>query len=67
MITWSGKQPASSYHGVVTIVNDDISQFFIFSSYGLGLWHGSVLMGKELASFSICHEMVLIVTAAVMG
>ncbi|KAK8505685.1 hypothetical protein V6N13_073338 [Hibiscus sabdariffa] len=27
----------------------DISQFFIF--YGLGLWHGSVLMGKELASF----------------
>lgn len=46
-----------------------ISQFFIFSSYGLALWYGSVLMGKELASFKSVMKafMVLIVTALVMG
>ncbi|XWS62179.1 hypothetical protein CRYUN_Cryun07bG0188800 [Craigia yunnanensis] len=46
-----------------------ISQFFIFSSYGLALWYGSILMGKELASFKSVMKsfMVLIVTALAMG
>ncbi|XP_077237647.1 ABC transporter B family member 2-like [Tasmannia lanceolata] len=46
-----------------------ISQFFIFSSYALALWYGSVLMGKELASFKSVMKcfMVLIVTALAMG
>lgn len=46
-----------------------ISQFFIFSSYGLALWYGSVLMGKEEASFKSVMKsfMVLIVTALAMG
>ncbi|CAL0314164.1 unnamed protein product [Lupinus luteus] len=46
-----------------------ISQFFVFSSYGLALWYGSVLMGKELASFKSVMKsfMVLIVTALAMG
>ncbi|GLT80577.1 hypothetical protein SLA2020_520100 [Shorea laevis] len=46
-----------------------VSQFFIFSSYGLALWYGSVLMGKELASFKSIMKsfMVLIVTALAMG
>ncbi|KAL2472168.1 ABC transporter B family member 2 [Abeliophyllum distichum] len=46
-----------------------VSQFFIFSSYGLALWYGSVLMGKELASFKTVMKsfMVLIVTALAMG
>ncbi|RDX99582.1 ABC transporter B family member 10, partial [Mucuna pruriens] len=45
-----------------------ISQFFIFSSYGLALY-GSVLMEKELASFKSIMKafMVLIVTALAMG
>ncbi|PIN22820.1 Multidrug/pheromone exporter, ABC superfamily [Handroanthus impetiginosus] len=46
-----------------------ISQFFIFSSYGLALWYGSTLMEKELASFKSIMKsfMVLIVTALGMG
>ncbi|TKY58289.1 ABC transporter B family member 10 [Spatholobus suberectus] len=46
-----------------------ISQFFIFSSYGLALWYGSVLMEKELSSFKSVMKsfMVLIVTALAMG
>ncbi|XP_028802926.1 ABC transporter B family member 2 isoform X2 [Neltuma alba] len=46
-----------------------ISQFFIFSSYGLALWYGSVLMEKELSSFKSVMKsfMVLIVTALGMG
>ncbi|XVF52006.1 hypothetical protein PTKIN_Ptkin04bG0230700 [Pterospermum kingtungense] len=46
-----------------------VSQFFIFSSYGLALWYGSVLMGKELASFKSVMKsfMVLIVAALAMG
>ncbi|KAF8109986.1 hypothetical protein N665_0088s0004 [Sinapis alba] len=46
-----------------------VSQFFIFSSYGLALWYGSVLMGKGLSSFESVMKtfMVLIVTALVMG
>ncbi|KAL7166848.1 hypothetical protein ACSBR2_037507 [Camellia fascicularis] len=46
-----------------------VSQFFIFSSYGLALWYGSVLMGKEIASFKLVMKsfMVLIVTALAMG
>ncbi|KAK6119489.1 hypothetical protein DH2020_046766 [Rehmannia glutinosa] len=46
-----------------------VSQFFIFSSYGLALWYSSTLMEKELAGFKsiIKSFMVLIVTALVMG
>ncbi|KAH0742347.1 hypothetical protein KY290_035390 [Solanum tuberosum] len=46
-----------------------VSQFFIFSSYALALWYGSVLMGKELTSFKAVMKsfMVLIVTALAMG
>ncbi|XP_043807365.1 ABC transporter B family member 2 isoform X2 [Manihot esculenta] len=46
-----------------------VSQFFIFSSYGLALWYGSVLMGKGLAGFKSVMKsfMVLIVTALAMG
>ncbi|XP_017230206.1 ABC transporter B family member 2 isoform X2 [Daucus carota subsp. sativus] len=46
-----------------------VSQFFIFSAYGLALWYGSVLMGKGLASFKSVMKafMVLIVTALAMG
>ncbi|CAJ1931114.1 unnamed protein product [Sphenostylis stenocarpa] len=46
-----------------------VSQFFIFSSYGLALWYGSTLMAKELASFKSIMKsfMVLIVTALAMG
>ncbi|KAJ6695823.1 ATP-BINDING CASSETTE SUB-FAMILY B [Salix koriyanagi] len=35
-----------------------ICQFFIFSSYGLALWYGSVLMDKELAGFKVYHEVI---------
>ncbi|MED6171656.1 (ABC) transporter [Stylosanthes scabra] len=41
----------SFQRGQIAGVFYGISQFFIFSSYGLALWYGSVLMGKELASF----------------
>ncbi|KFK43347.1 hypothetical protein AALP_AA1G113900 [Arabis alpina] len=46
-----------------------VSQFFIFSSYGLALWYGSILMGKGLSSFESVMKtfMVLIVTALAMG
>ncbi|KAL5865632.1 hypothetical protein ACOSQ3_003146 [Xanthoceras sorbifolium] len=46
-----------------------ISQFFIFSSYGLALWYGSVLMDKEISNFKSVMKsfMVLIVTALAMG
>ncbi|KAK1378995.1 ABC transporter B family member 2-like [Heracleum sosnowskyi] len=46
-----------------------VSQFFIFSAYGLTLWYGSVLMGKGLASFKSVMKafMVLIVTTLAMG
>ncbi|XVF52328.1 hypothetical protein PTKIN_Ptkin05aG0009800 [Pterospermum kingtungense] len=46
-----------------------ISQFFVFSSYGLALWYGSVLMERELASFKNVMKsfMVLLVTAFAMG
>ncbi|KAL8141756.1 LOW QUALITY PROTEIN: hypothetical protein V2J09_014788 [Rumex salicifolius] len=43
-----------------------VSQFFIFSSYGLALWYGSVLMGKGFKSV-MKSFMVLIVTALAMG
>ncbi|KAG0454102.1 hypothetical protein HPP92_025406 [Vanilla planifolia] len=57
---WRG-QIAGLFYGV--------SQFFLFSSYALALWYGSVLMGKELASFKSVMKsfMVLIVTALAMG
>ncbi|XP_074264683.1 ABC transporter B family member 2-like [Silene latifolia] len=46
-----------------------VAQFFIFSSYGLALWYGSVLMGRGLAGFKSVMKcfMVLIVTALAMG
>ncbi|KAE8657241.1 ABC transporter B family member 2 [Hibiscus syriacus] len=46
--------------GQIAWIFYDISQFFIFSSYGLALWYGSVLMGKELASFKShqCFEIM---------
>ncbi|XP_065878935.1 ABC transporter B family member 2 [Euphorbia lathyris] len=46
-----------------------VSQFFIFSAYGLALWYGSVLMGKGVAGFKSVMKsfMVLIVTALAMG
>ncbi|CAN8311937.1 unnamed protein product [Cochlearia groenlandica] len=46
-----------------------VSQFFIFSSYGLALWYGSILMGQGLSTFESVMKtfMVLIVTALVMG
>ncbi|EPS64351.1 hypothetical protein M569_10429, partial [Genlisea aurea] len=46
-----------------------VSQFFIFSSYGLALWYGSTLMGHGLANFKTIMKpfMVLIVTALAMG
>ncbi|KAL6550538.1 (ABC) transporter [Orobanche minor] len=46
-----------------------VSQFFIFSSYGLALWYGSTLMAKELSGFKSVMKsfMVLIVTALAMG
>ncbi|KAL0891056.1 hypothetical protein Bca101_015039 [Brassica carinata] len=46
-----------------------ISQFFIFSSYGLALWYGSTLMDKNISSFNsvMITFMVLIVTALAMG
>lgn len=46
-----------------------VSQFFIFSSYGLALWYGSVLMGKGISGFKSVMKsfMVLIVTALAMG
>ncbi|CAA0396521.1 unnamed protein product [Arabidopsis thaliana] len=46
-----------------------VSQFFIFSSYGLALWYGSTLMDKGLAGFKSVMKtfMVLIVTALAMG
>ncbi|KAA8522036.1 hypothetical protein F0562_012650 [Nyssa sinensis] len=46
-----------------------VSQFFIFSSYGLALWYGSELMAKGLSSFKSVMKsfMVLIITAIAVG
>lgn len=46
-----------------------VSQFFIFSSYGLALWYGSILMEKELSSFKSVMKtfMIMIITALSMG
>ncbi|KAK9144290.1 hypothetical protein Sjap_004193 [Stephania japonica] len=46
-----------------------VSQFFLFSSYALALWYGSILMKKEVAGFKSIMKsfMVLIVTALAMG
>ncbi|XP_021852346.1 ABC transporter B family member 2 isoform X1 [Spinacia oleracea] len=46
-----------------------VSQFFIFSSYALALWYGSILMGKGISGFKSVMKsfMVLIVTALAMG
>eukprot|EP00262_Sarcandra_glabra_P003246 TRINITY_DN13862_c0_g1_i1.p1 TRINITY_DN13862_c0_g1~~TRINITY_DN13862_c0_g1_i1.p1 ORF type:complete len:1254 (+),score=143.38 TRINITY_DN13862_c0_g1_i1:192-3953(+) len=46
-----------------------VSQFCLYSSYGLALWYGSTLMEKGLAGFKSVMKtfMVLIVTALAMG
>lgn len=46
-----------------------VSQFFIFSSYGLALWYGSILMEKEISSFKSVMKtfMIMIITALAMG
>ncbi|KAK2427758.1 ABC transporter B family member [Trifolium repens] len=64
-----GPSKHSFRRGQIAGIFYGISQFFIFSSYGLALWYGSVLMGKELASFKSVMKsfMVLIVTALAMG
>ncbi|CAK8540337.1 unnamed protein product [Lathyrus sativus] len=64
-----GPSKNSFRRGQIAGIFYGISQFFIFSSYGLALWYGSVLMGKELASFKSVMKsfMVLIVTALAMG
>ncbi|XP_057448648.1 ABC transporter B family member 2-like [Lotus japonicus] len=64
-----GPSRRSFQRGQIAGIFYGISQFFIFSSYGLALWYGSVLMGKELASFKSVMKsfMVLIVTALAMG
>ncbi|CAI9775610.1 unnamed protein product [Fraxinus pennsylvanica] len=56
-------------HGQTAGIFYGVSQFFVFSSYGLALWYGSVLMGKGLASFKSVMKtfMVLMVTALAMG
>ncbi|XP_026454965.1 ABC transporter B family member 2-like isoform X1 [Papaver somniferum] len=64
-------QPSKSAfrRGQMTGLFYGVAQFFLFSSYGLALWYGSVLMGKELSSFKSVMKsfMVLIVTALAMG
>ncbi|KAG2676653.1 hypothetical protein I3760_12G063700 [Carya illinoinensis] len=59
----------SFVRGQISGIFYGICQFFIFSSYGLALWYGSVLMGKGLASFKSVMKafFVLIVTALAMG
>lgn len=60
---------ASFARGQIAGIFYGICQFFIFSSYGLALWYGSVLMEKELAGFKSVMKsfFVLIVTALAMG
>ncbi|XP_027345746.1 ABC transporter B family member 2-like isoform X2 [Abrus precatorius] len=64
-----GPSQRSLKRGQIAGIFYGISQFFIFSSYGLALWYGSVLMEKELSSFKSIMKsfMVLIVTALAMG
>ncbi|KAJ0989938.1 hypothetical protein J5N97_008294 [Dioscorea zingiberensis] len=65
------KEPAkhSFRRGQAAGIFYGVSQCFLFSSYALALWYGSVLMGKELASFKSVMKtfMVMIVTALAMG
>ncbi|KAH9616317.1 hypothetical protein KSS87_002907 [Heliosperma pusillum] len=46
-----------------------VTQFFIFSCYGLALWYGSVLMEKGISGFESVMKsfIVLVVTALGMG
>ncbi|KAL5728468.1 ABC-type xenobiotic transporter [Ranunculus cassubicifolius] len=46
-----------------------VTQFFVFSSYGLALWYGSVLMGRGQSSFKSVVKafMVLIIGALTVG
>ena len=46
-----GPSKRSFTRGQIAGIFYGVSQFFIFSSYGLALWYGSVLMGKGLAGF----------------
>lgn len=60
---------SSFRRGQVAGILYGVSQFFIFSSYGLALWYGSTLMEKGLCGFKSVMKsfMVLIVTALAMG
>ncbi|KAJ7953429.1 ABC transporter B family-like protein [Quillaja saponaria] len=67
----AGEAPSrrSFNRGQIAGIFYGISQIFVFSSYGLALWYGSVLMEKELASFKSVMKsfMVLIITSLAMG
>ncbi|KAL6176028.1 hypothetical protein ACLB2K_052664 [Fragaria x ananassa] len=64
-----GPSRRSFTRGQIAGIFYGVSQFFIFSSYGLALWYGSVLMEKGLANFKSVMKsfFVLIVTALAMG
>ncbi|KAL4199569.1 hypothetical protein AMTRI_Chr03g145570 [Amborella trichopoda] len=65
----SGPTRRSFRRGQIAGIFYGVSQCFLFSSYGLALWYGSVLMHQGLASFKSIMKtfMVLIVTALAMG
>ncbi|KVH95222.1 AAA+ ATPase domain-containing protein [Cynara cardunculus var. scolymus] len=64
-----GPSKQSFNRGQVAGLFYGVSQFFIFSSYGLALWYGSVLMERGLSGFKSVMKsfMILIVTALAMG
>ncbi|KAJ0968076.1 hypothetical protein J5N97_024993 [Dioscorea zingiberensis] len=70
---YAGELDATAKHslqrGHITGIVYGFSQFCLFSSYGLAMWYGSVLMAKDLISFPsvIRCFMVLIVTAFAMA
>ncbi|PWA76410.1 P-glycoprotein 2 [Artemisia annua] len=60
-----GPAKQSFTHGQIAGMIYGVSQFFIFSSYGLALWYGSVLMERGLSGFKSVMKsfMILIVPA----
>ncbi|OVA05874.1 ABC transporter [Macleaya cordata] len=71
MYAYELKKPSESSfrRGQITGIFYGVAQFFMFTSYGLALWYGSVLLGKELVSFTSIMKsfMVLKFAALVMG
>lgn len=65
------KEPSKSSfrRGQIAGIFCGLSQCFLFCSYGLALWYGSVLLGRELVSFESVMRciIVLIVAASVVG